>query len=128
MRDTNNNHDVGKVTDALNTMGGSNETLFADRVETEKVAAAITRTEYDALGAPARAYLNDVVLAAPWVQTGSANMRANLGTLFAAGTQTRTALTAIASRSAARSEMLFGSGYLVTPDQVEQSFFAIGWR
>jgi hypothetical protein len=127
MVDSNGNHDVGLVTEALNTPGRSGETLIADRVETETIAGAIVRTEWNSLPADAKTFLADVVLSGPWVRTGSATMRANLAALFPAGSQTRDAMIALASRPAARAEILFGADGLVTAGQVEEAFYDLGW-
>jgi hypothetical protein len=92
----------------MNTPGASAETIFKSYTPIEDVVACLVRAEYDALAAAGKTYLNEVVLKGTKVKTGDATLRAQLAALFGAGTTTRTNLTNIASRQAARSEILFG--------------------
>jgi hypothetical protein len=94
----------------LNTPGASAETIFKAFTETAEIVAGIVRAEYDVLTAANKAFLTDVILKAPRIKTGDANLRAGIGNIFAAGTASRTALVAAASKSATRGEVLFGEG------------------
>jgi len=91
----------------MNTPGGSGETMFRSYTPVEDLVACIVRAEYDALASAAKTYL-DMVFSSTKVKTGDATLRAQVGQLFAAGTTSRTNLTAAASRAASRSEILFG--------------------
>jgi hypothetical protein len=105
----------------LNEPGASAETLFKAYVPVEDVTAAIVRAEYDALSATAKAFLADVLLRTARLKTGDANLRASMGGIFAAGTTSRTSLTALASRSASRAEALWGEGTMVLPVHVAEA-------
>lgn len=102
----------------LNTAGASAETLFKSYTPVEDIVACIVRSEYDALAAAGKTYLNEVVLRGSRVKTGDATLRTQIAQLFGAGTATRTNLTAVASRSASRAEILFGENTTVTDRDV----------
>lgn len=104
----------------LNEVGASAETLTRTWVERAEALAVIVGSEVTAL-AQANRDLLALVLADPKIKTGSATMRTTLGGVFAAGTTSRTNLTALATRSASRAEIVFGEGVLVTASQVSQA-------
>jgi hypothetical protein len=97
------------------------DTLFKSYVPIEDVLAAIDWVEYrnlvqESTTAPSKAAVDQFVRGTR-IKSGSSNMRATMVALFPAGT-TRTALTALASRAAARAEVLWGEGFAVTPTDV----------
>lgn len=102
----------------MNTPGASGETLFKSYTPVEDVAACIVRSEYDALAAAGKTYLNEVVLKGTKVKTGDATLRAQIAALFGAGTTTRTNLTNVASRAASRAEILFGENSYITDQDI----------
>jgi hypothetical protein len=110
-----------EIATLLNTPGASAETIFRAYTATEDVVAGIVRSEYDSLVAAGKTYLNEVVLKAPRVKTGDATIRAQIAALFPAGTQTRANLTAVASKTASRAEVLFGEGATVTDADVARA-------
>lgn len=56
----------------LNTVGASSETITKAYTETSEIVAGIVRSEYDALAAAAKTFL-DVIVASPRVKTGDSN-------------------------------------------------------
>lgn len=107
-----------EIATILNTPGASGETLFKTYTPVEDVIACIVRAEYDALAAAGKTYLNEVVLKSAKVKTGNETLRNQIGSLFAAGTATRTALIAVASRPASRAEILFGENSYISDQDV----------
>lgn len=107
-----------EIATILNTAGASGETLFKSYTPVEDIIACIVRSEYDALAAAGKTYLNEVVLKSAKVKTGDVTLRNQLGGLFGAGTTTRTNLTNIASRPASRGEILFGEGTTISDQDV----------
>jgi hypothetical protein len=77
-------------------------------VPSYEVVGAVVKDEYLALSANDRTWLNFLVLA-PFVDLGNTTVRTTLGGLFAAGTASRTALAALATRPGSRAEELFGA-------------------
>jgi hypothetical protein len=105
----------------MNTRGASAETLFRMYTPIEDIVASIVRSEYDALAAAGKTYLNEVVLKGSRVKTGDATLRSQLAALFGAGTTTRTNLTNVASRAASRAEILFGEDIEVSDADVARA-------
>lgn len=101
----------------LNEQGASGETLFKTYVSLEDVLAAIVLSEYNLLSANQKQAVDQFVRGTK-IKSGDSNMRTTLGTLFGAGTTTRTNLTNLASRSASRVEALWGEGVVVTATHV----------
>ena len=93
----------------LNTRGLSSETIFQTYTPSEDLVAGIVLSEYTALQANNRQFV-DMVFGRPRVQTGSANLRTQIAAIFAAGTTSRANLVAASQRSASRGEVLFGEG------------------
>jgi hypothetical protein len=110
-----------EIAQIMNTAGASGQTIFKAYTLTEDVIAGIVRAEYDALAAAGKTYLNEVVLKAARVKTGDATLRSQIAQLFPAGTQTRTNLTALASKSASRGEALFGENTTITDADVARA-------
>ena len=83
--------------------------LPAGVVPSYAVVNAIVATEWQALTAQAKDYLN-LVVQPPYVDLGGGEVRTALATLFGAGTGTRTKLIALVDRDASRAEQLgFGT-------------------
>lgn len=95
---------------------GSQEQIYRNRVETYTVTSKIDRAEFVALAQGVRDYLT-VVFSTPYLQSGDANLRTQLGGAFPVGAS-RTAMTAAVQKDATRSEALWGDGFRVTPQQV----------
>lgn len=96
----------------LNAVG--TDTIFKSYTDIADVIAAINMTEYGALSTANKTFLNEVILKGQRLKTGDAGLRSTIGSIFAAGTATRTALVATASRAASRAEVLWGEGVQVT--------------
>lgn len=104
----------------LNTPGASAETIFKAYTDTTEIVAGIVRSEFDALTAASKSFLVDVILKAPKVKTGDANIRTGLSNIFPAGTS-RTNLINAASKSATRGEVLFGEGTTIGDQDVAKA-------
>jgi hypothetical protein len=103
----------------LNEVGASAETLFKSYVPLEDMLAEIVFSEYSGWSAAQKTNI-DQFLRGLRIRTGSANMRTTLGALIPTGAS-RTAMVALASRSATRAEILFGEGVRVTDQQVAEA-------
>lgn len=110
-----------EIATILNTPGLSAETIFRAYTDTEDIVAAIIRTEYDALAAAGKTYLNEVILKTRRVKTGDATLRQQIAQLFGLGTTSRTNLTNVASKSASRGEVLFGEGTTISDVDVARA-------
>jgi hypothetical protein len=95
---------------------GNQEQIFRSRVETYLVTSKIDRAEFVALAQGVRDYLS-VIFSTPFLQSGDANLRTQLGGAFAAG-PSKTAMTAAVQKDATRAEALWGDGFRVTEQQV----------
>lgn len=95
---------------------GNQEQIFRNRIETYLVTSKIDRAEFVALAQGVRDYLS-VVFSAPFLQSGDANLRTQLGGAFPVGVS-RTAMTAAVQKDATRAEALWGDGFQVTAQQV----------
>lgn len=98
----------------LNTVPA--DTLFRPYVSLEDMLAEIVFSEYSAWTAAQKTNIEQLLRGAR-VKTGSANMRMTLGAVIPVGSS-RTAMVALASRQAARAEILWGDGIVVTDTQV----------
>lgn len=105
----------------MNTPGASAETIFRAYTATEDVVAGIVRSEYDALTAADKTYLNEVILKASRLKTGSSTLRTQMAQVFGAATTTRANLTAVASKSASRGEVLFGENTTISNADVARA-------
>lgn len=104
----------------LNEVGASGETLFKMYVSIEEVLAAIVLTEFNALTAAGKQAC-DMFIRGTRLKSGDSNLRTTIGTLFGAGTTSRTNLTNIASRACSRAEALWGEGAQITDLQVAEA-------
>lgn len=104
--------DDEQIADLLNR---PTRTAPRESVDGGTLAASIVFSEYAALTAPQRQYVDMVVTAGtlPW----TANLKQQLGALFAAGTQTRQNLVALQTRTGASRGEELGLGR-VTPSDV----------
>jgi hypothetical protein len=96
---------------------GQQEQIYRPRADSRDLMAGIILAEFAALTQANRDYCA-MIFSAPQVNTGDANVRAQVGAIFAAGTTSRTNLLAAAQKNACRSEALWGDGFRVTPQQV----------
>jgi hypothetical protein len=96
---------------------GSQEQIYRTRVASQDLMAGIVLTEFTALTQANRDYCS-MLFSAAFVNTGDANVRTQLGAIFASGTTSRANLLAAAQKNATRAEALWGDGYRVTAQQV----------
>jgi hypothetical protein len=90
-------------------------------VTARDLIASLVPTEYIGLTQPQRDYLALLpALGTVDIRTGS-SLRNALNSVFAAGTGTRTAYTALASRNGSRAEQLFGVDTVVTAGEVTRA-------
>src|SRR5215207_602708 len=101
----------------LNERGASAETINVSYIPLEDAIAEVRQADFTALSAAGKTAL-DQYFRGSSIKTASANMRAVLGALFPNPSDTRTALLALASRSASRAEALWGENTAVTAIQV----------
>jgi hypothetical protein len=85
---------------------GQQEQIYRNYADTRDLMAGIVLSEFTAL------------TQANQVKTGDSNLRTQIGSVFAAGTTSRTNLTNAAQKNASRSEALWGDGFRVTAQQV----------
>lgn len=114
--------DPSLIADRMNTApepiaAGSQEQIFRNRSATNDLIACLVLSEVAALTQANRDYLA-ILLSTTQVNTGDANVRTQALAIFAAGTASRTNLTAAVQRQASRSEALWGDGFRVTGQQV----------
>lgn len=96
---------------------GSQEQLYRARVASQDMVAGIVLSEFASLVQANRDYCG-VLFGCPFVNTGDANVRAQLGTIFGGATTSRANMLAAAQKNASRAEALWGDGFRVTPQQV----------
>jgi hypothetical protein len=96
---------------------GSQEQIYRSRIESRDLMAGIVLSEFAALTQANRDYCV-MLFSAQQVNTGDANVRTQIGSIFGAGTTSRTNLNTAAQKNAARAEALWGDGYRVTAQQV----------
>lgn len=96
---------------------GQQEQIYRARVAPQDLIAGIVLTEFTALTQANRDYCA-VLFSAPFVNTGDANVRTQLGGIFGVSTTSRANLMATAQKNASRSEALWGDGFRVTAQQV----------
>jgi len=85
-----------------------------------EIVNATTPTEWTALSTTEKQRYQTLT-GAGQVDSGNANVRAAFQAMFAAGTATRTALTALLTRKGSRAEQLFGAGAAVTAEHVSDA-------
>jgi hypothetical protein len=96
---------------------GQQEQIYRNYADTRDLMAGIVLSEFTALTQANRDYLA-VVFSTSQVKTGDSNLRTQIGSVFAAGTTSRTNLTTAAQKNASRSEALWGDGFRVAAQQV----------
>lgn len=96
---------------------GSQEQIYRSRVASSDLMAGIVLSEFTALTQANRDYCV-MLFSAPFVNTGDANLRTQLGGIFGAATTSRANLMAAAQKNASRSEALFGDNRQVTAQEV----------
>ena len=96
---------------------GSQEQIFRARVASSDLLACIVLSEFAALTQANRDYCA-MLFSTASVNTGDANVRTQLGSIFTAGTTSRANLLAAAQKNASRAEALWGDGFQVTAPQV----------
>jgi len=94
------------ITDKLNEIGASNETISRGAIDAYEVVSACVFSELNVLSDKQQEQLSFIVSAGQ-VDTSDAKVKAIFAGLFN-GTQTATNLLALATRSASRAEVLFG--------------------
>lgn len=99
---------------AAASLNAQDRTPSRDSLTGGELAASVVKAEYSALSAADKAYFNMLVPSASLPLT--ATLKSELGTLFSAGTATRTNLVALLKRTGTRGEEL-GIGY-VTPSDI----------
>lgn len=106
-----------QVAAILNTVGASAEKVRAGIVAVQVLLNAIDGVELDALTTGKKMTLQ-IYFSGGSVDTNNDNVRAGIGSVFAAGTASRANLLAAVDRSGSRAEVLFGSGAIVQPWEV----------
>jgi hypothetical protein len=96
---------------------GAQEQIFRSRVASSDLLAAVVLSEFAGLAQANRDYCA-MLFSTAFVNTGDANVRTQLGSIFGAGTTSRTNLLAAAQKNASRAEALWGDGLQVTAAQV----------
>jgi len=96
---------------------GQQEQIYRNYADTRDLVSGLILTEVAALTQANRDYLS-MVFSTAQVKTGDTNLRTQMGSVFAAGTTSRTNLTNAAQKSASRAEALWGDGFRVTAQQV----------
>lgn len=109
--------------DRGNEIGRSNpvETIDVSSVAPEKAQAAVVGSEYAVLSAVARDAWGAIV-GLPSIPVKDANIRAQIGEIWAAGTATRTNLLALQARLASRFEVVLGEGVRIRHQDIAQAF------
>jgi len=100
-----------------NLLNTPNRTINRESIDGGTLAAALVAAEYAALTGMQRQFVDLVAgaVSIPW----TANLKTQLGSIFGAGTTTRTNMLALQSRPGSRGEEL-GFG-LVTPSDVAKA-------
>ena len=104
------------IADALN-LRRATISVFRDNIESWEIAAALVKTDWDALSAGDK-QLFAALLAAGRIDATSASMRTIMTSMFPGGSVTLTNLAGVASRQGSRSEQLWGTGASVSPADV----------
>jgi len=99
------------VADAMNAVRQSID-INRGVIPSYEIVNATTPAEWTALSA-AEKQRYQTLTGAGQVDSGNANVRAAFQAMFAAGTATRTALTALLTRKGSRAEQLWGAGVAV---------------
>lgn len=94
-----------------------------DVIPSHEIFEAITAADYTALAAAEKTRLQ-VILSMGSVNVAGINTRAQLSSMFGAGTTTRTNILALIDRQGSRAEQLFGTGASVTVEDIGRAFAA----
>ena len=109
------------LADALNlARAGAPFVVHRNDIQARELMAAVVLAEYTALSQAPRDLWQALLTTAP-LDAGDTNTRTNVGTVFGAGTATRTALTALADRQGSRAEVLWGVGTRVSALDVSRT-------
>lgn len=95
--------------------------VFRGVIATYELWGCIVKAEYDAL-APGDKQLLQILLGLPFVDSADSGTRTVVAAIFGSATATRAAMIAKASRTGSRAEQLFGTGTLITADDVGRAF------
>jgi hypothetical protein len=113
----NNNISIANV---LNTIGMSGENIEVNEISTVDMQSAVVGTEFMSLSnVKQRAWL--AIVGLPSVPVKNSNLRSQVSEIWGALTITRSNLVLLQSRSASRSEVLFGEGVKVTSFDVHMA-------
>lgn len=96
---------------------GQQEQIYRTRVASQDMVAGLVLTEVAALAQANRDYCT-ILFGCPYVNTGDANVRTQLGNIFGAATTSRANMLTAAQKQACRAEALWGDGIRVTAQQV----------
>jgi hypothetical protein len=99
---------------------GQQEQIYRTTVASKDLIAGIVLSEFAALTQANRDYCT-MLFSAASVNTGDANVRTQLGAIFATNTTSRANMLAAAQKQASRAQALWGStndGFQVTAQQV----------
>lgn len=107
-----------KTTDLLNALTTS--TVERDIVSAHEVYEAILPAEWAALTSVEKQRVQ-TLLGMGQVNLKGSNTRASLGAVFITGTTTRGNLLALQTRVCSRAEQLFGTGTVITPEEVAKA-------
>lgn len=108
------------IADKLNQVGASGETIGSGVIPTWRIINATDPTEWAALTAQEKQRYQTLT-GAGLLDTSNTNVRTAFTSMFAVGTATRTALNGLTTRSAARAEVLFGAGTVITSADVARA-------
>lgn len=102
----------------LNKVGASNQEIDVLTVSPINAQKSVIGTEFDVLSAgKQRLWL--AILSTGSIEIRNFNIRGQIGSIWGAGTVTKTNLVALQKRSASRSEVLFGPGVKVSQNDVD---------
>ena len=106
--------DIWQIAELLNTIGLSNGTINRGVIPSYEVINATVPSEWAACTAQEKQRYQ-IITGAGQIDSANANVRATFQAMFAAGTQTRTNLTALLIKSCSRAEAL-GLGFVNNED------------
>ena len=109
--------DDGGISRLLNAIGGSSETIEVTSLDAATVQRAVIGSEFINLST-AQQNLWLAILSVGTIAVKDPNIRAQVVAVWGAPTVTRTNLIALQSRSASRSEVLWGEGVSVSVSDV----------
>lgn len=101
--------------------GAKSGSLLRGLVAAWEIAGSIERTEWAAITAADRAYIQ-MLLSAGSVNVASQRVQDAFANAFGVGSATRAALVALLRQPGTRAEILFGLGTVVTADDVARAW------